>query len=464
MSQDTISNFINLSDLIYLLSPEDSNISHDIPFKNHYSGEIIVTITSKTPIYIRNSYVKGDDYYETKDKDNKKQVKSLEFCHYKKQRYIPGSSVKGMISNVLEILSFGKLGTRMDSSNLSKLGTKLSEHTSSKLDLAEAIFGTVELKGRVQFSHFKAQNNPKQLDKIKTILMTPAPKVDKIGWKKYPIMNVAKPDTKQSSANIFTEFRPLVVGAIFKGKVRFQNLRDFELGGLLSALTLHNQTNAFHNIGMAKSQGYGKILLKVKYDEKEKFLKAFEEKMNIELFEATQSWHWSKPIQKLYEKHTGIYKPAPIYSSEESLLKYKLDNKEEIDHHGNEKKLEIVDFLTKFKNKIQNPRGVRQLLYLKQLPKQLNISEEKINTIINEENIKLNNDFSLKTNDVCIIIDKFIEDLMYPDIKISRLGEELNVTMEKLLIFAEEETISIDSEYDFISVEIANMIREYINA
>lgn len=76
-------------------------VSHDVPFSNGESGEIEITITAKSPIFIRNH---SDD----------KEKPSSEFCHFinengAKEFYIPGSSVKGMIRSVLEILSFSKM-------------------------------------------------------------------------------------------------------------------------------------------------------------------------------------------------------------------------------------------------------------------------------------------------------------------------------------------------------------------
>lgn len=45
----------------------------------------------------------------------------------------------------------------------------------------------------------------------------------------------------------------------FTGKIRFHNLKHAEIGALLSSLTFHNTKNVFHNIGLAKPLGYGKI-------------------------------------------------------------------------------------------------------------------------------------------------------------------------------------------------------------
>lgn len=92
-------NFIPLNEKIFYppWASEDilKNI-HDVPFKDGESGVIEVEITAKSPIFI---------------KDSKNRT---EFCHFVKENggkeyYIPATSVKGMIRNVLEIMSFSKI-------------------------------------------------------------------------------------------------------------------------------------------------------------------------------------------------------------------------------------------------------------------------------------------------------------------------------------------------------------------
>ena len=75
-------------------------ISHDIPFKDGESGEIEFEIEAVTPIFIRNGT--GQD-----------QNASDEFCHIvvqgEKRYFIPATSLKGMLRNVLEILTCCRL-------------------------------------------------------------------------------------------------------------------------------------------------------------------------------------------------------------------------------------------------------------------------------------------------------------------------------------------------------------------
>jgi CRISPR-associated protein (TIGR03986 family) len=79
-------------------------VSHDIPFSDGESGEIEFTITAETPIFIRNGMSKPADGERPTD----------EFSHYldkdgNKKYFIPATSIKGMLRNVLEIMSFSRM-------------------------------------------------------------------------------------------------------------------------------------------------------------------------------------------------------------------------------------------------------------------------------------------------------------------------------------------------------------------
>lgn len=75
-------------------------VNQDIPFSDGESGEIEFTITAETPIFIRNGHSADQE--------------TDEFSHYvdkngNKRYFIPATSLKGMIRNNLEILSFSQL-------------------------------------------------------------------------------------------------------------------------------------------------------------------------------------------------------------------------------------------------------------------------------------------------------------------------------------------------------------------
>jgi len=83
-------NFVPLNKEVFY--PEWSEqVSHDTPFEDGESGMLEIEIEAVSPIFI-------------KDSKNKE-----EFCNHEGAYYIPGSSVKGVIRNVLEIMSFSKM-------------------------------------------------------------------------------------------------------------------------------------------------------------------------------------------------------------------------------------------------------------------------------------------------------------------------------------------------------------------
>ena len=204
-------------------------------------------------------------------------------------------------------------------------GIPASHFESDNLDLAQTIFGYISknnkeaLKGRVQFSHFKATSNATPLQVRTEILGTPRASYYPIyvrqqdgklyktfmdgdfeiaGRKRYPIhnSNQTTKTTETGNTNIGTTFTPLKDGVIFEGKLRYHNLKKCELGALLSALTFHNTPNTFHNIGMAKSLGYGKIEIKLKnISNINNYLKEFE----LTIGEQIPNWATSEQLTEL---------------------------------------------------------------------------------------------------------------------------------------------------------------------
>ena len=201
----------------------------------------------------------------------------------------------------------------------------LSEiHFDDRLDLAQTIFGYISkdnkqaLKGRVQFSHFKAVENIIPLETRREILGTPRASYYPMyirqyntdfttymdsnfsiaGRKRYPIHNnnTTKRTKDTGNENVGTTFSPLADGAVFKGKLRYHNLKKSELGAIFSALTFHNTSNTFHNIGMAKSLGYGKIKIGLNsFEHVDEYLKEFE----LHITEQILDWKESVQLKEL---------------------------------------------------------------------------------------------------------------------------------------------------------------------
>ncbi|KAA6334232.1 hypothetical protein EZS27_017424 [termite gut metagenome] len=93
-------NFVPLSDEVYFPDWAEQ-ISHDIPFEDGESGEIELKITAHSPIFVRNGHTKEDA------EDKNETYKS--FSKIDNNYFIPATSIKGAIRNVLEIMSFGKM-------------------------------------------------------------------------------------------------------------------------------------------------------------------------------------------------------------------------------------------------------------------------------------------------------------------------------------------------------------------
>lgn len=87
-------NFIPLSDQVYIPSWADQ-ISHDVPFSDGVSGKIQLTITAESDIFVRNGQGKDAE-------DNR-------FSQVSDRYFIPATSIKGEVRNLMEIMSFGKM-------------------------------------------------------------------------------------------------------------------------------------------------------------------------------------------------------------------------------------------------------------------------------------------------------------------------------------------------------------------
>lgn len=156
-------------------------------------------------------------------------------------------------------------------------------HTSESIDLAQSVFGYVKrenaLKGRVEFGnafiknpHFESEQtfilgSPKPSfypfyieqqkgEKLKTYFSSGA---RLSGYKRFLVHQKSEVGNVPKS-KVTTSFRPLSAGTKFSTVVYFHNLRDYELGALLAAITFcMKQNKCFHSLGYAKPYGYGKL-------------------------------------------------------------------------------------------------------------------------------------------------------------------------------------------------------------
>lgn len=158
-----------------------------------------------------------------------------------------------------------------------------------KIDIAEAIFGDEsKFTGRVFFEDADLTNSDGrdfEEEKIPATLLGPKPTTfqhylvqsdenlnnhprglahynsdtairgNKLYWHKSP--RWVKPDQKEFNEKIDTKIKPVKSEKIFKGKIRFENLSDIELGALLFAIALPD--GCCHKLGMGKPLGLGSV-------------------------------------------------------------------------------------------------------------------------------------------------------------------------------------------------------------
>ena len=93
-------NFVPVSEKVYFPNWSEQ-ISHDVPFSDGISGTIHLHITTHTPTFVRNGHTKEDA--------EKKNPIYNSFSKIANRYFIPATSIKGEIRNILEILSFSKM-------------------------------------------------------------------------------------------------------------------------------------------------------------------------------------------------------------------------------------------------------------------------------------------------------------------------------------------------------------------
>ena len=171
---------------------------------------------------------------------------------------------------------------RYPTANCIKGAIPVSLQSAQHKDLAECMFGTESetlgaLKGRLFFSPAFAEGSPSSMGRVNTTLSSPKPSFGPLyvkegtwnssgamikGRKRYPVRDRVW-NNEQGNANTGCSFIPLKNGTVFKGVVRFHNLKLEEYGALLAAMTFNGHNECFHSIGEAKPLGYGKVELKV---------------------------------------------------------------------------------------------------------------------------------------------------------------------------------------------------------
>ncbi len=97
-------NFVPLSEKV-VMPFWAKHVSHDIPFEDSQSGVLKLIIKAESPIYVRNGVPSSVD---------KESPEYKAFNKSGNNYFIPGSSIKGMIRSVMEIMSFGRMANKVN--------------------------------------------------------------------------------------------------------------------------------------------------------------------------------------------------------------------------------------------------------------------------------------------------------------------------------------------------------------
>lgn len=241
---------------------------------------------------------------------------------------IPVGYIREDETEVIKAIGMGKMLRYPFKHNIAELVRKEQREAQEK-DLCETIFGWTDkkdsMKGRVHVGNAFCEETGDITEKnlVKVVLGEPRASYyplylrqdqnrgkhynydnDKArisGWKRYRIHKndtIGEIPLNNDNENTISKFQPLKSGLTFTMRISVHNLRKIEIGALLSAITFHHTEGVWHNIGGAKSFGYGKLkcefpsikLAGLQYDITE-YLYAFEEEMN-KFTKATLNANW----------------------------------------------------------------------------------------------------------------------------------------------------------------------------
>lgn len=264
---------------------KDDEISFDKPLKDSVSGVLEIRLIAQSDIFTGDSYEKDDK-------------KPRDFFKIDGKEALAGSSVRGVIRNICEVLSFAKfvsddaLNPPIDALNedmqkakhekkkekalksierakdLAKRCKEITGGYKTTLDMVERVFGVINgemaLKSRVSFSHFicTKKGQPPKFQNAKYISMKGAKVPDILGYKFYTLQDGVRDQNGDTSPNqdVITTIRPLGKGSEFRGKMRYFNLSRVELGMILFALVSFKEQSL--KFGGMKYYGYGDMQMK----------------------------------------------------------------------------------------------------------------------------------------------------------------------------------------------------------
>lgn len=304
----------------------------------------------------------------------------------------------------------------------------------NKTDLADSIFGCANskrksLKGRVQFSNANLINkngedpqlNPNS--PVEMVLSSPKASyfplyleqptylqlkdgnktINKyntyndttniLGWKRYPIHPNTESIDSFDNEEIKTKLIPLKEKSTFYSKIKIHNLKEIEIGALLSAIELHGNNDYYnHSIGQAKPYGYGRICIKCelhglkhkKYD----YMQSFEDQMNKFIKEKTNSEEQDPWLTSLHLTELAAMTYCKHKNEDKLLLQYmkmsKNRNDNEFVQAKGPQKHSLKEFLERFSQISQYDKAWQPISSIKE-------KAENMETLQNNELAELEN-------------------------------------------------------------------------
>ncbi len=229
-----------------------------------------------------------------------------------------------------ETLGFSRMFKLPYKYNVRQQVEVLQQADANRRDLAEALFGYAgkddSLKGRVQVSHaFMEGSVPdNELIETKGVLGTPKASYYPLylkqhhspyktynenegiaGRKLYRIhkgSTTAELPKAENNENVGTCFKALPPGQTFRFCITLHNVKEVEVGAILAALTFNHTPGVYHNLGMAKSFGFGKCKIEKTAGnaDDERCQREFEKLMSVFTYEnSKQLWAQTESITQL---------------------------------------------------------------------------------------------------------------------------------------------------------------------
>jgi len=113
-------NFVPLNKKVVYPYWADS-VSHDVPFSDGQSGCLELEIEAISPIFVRNGQKQGSAKQESQPQPSAADAKTQtgasaqqDFSNDQDKYFLPGTSIKGAVRSVLEIMSFSKLADKVN--------------------------------------------------------------------------------------------------------------------------------------------------------------------------------------------------------------------------------------------------------------------------------------------------------------------------------------------------------------